>query len=45
MKDALLMGHQSVLVVIDNFNNVAALGLETEIKAAVDAFQRAWDTK
>lgn len=42
IKDALIMGHQSVLVVIDNFNDVASLGLETEIKAAADAFQKAW---
>jgi hypothetical protein len=37
------MGHQAVLVVIDNFNDVASLGLETEIKAAADAFQKAWN--
>ncbi len=43
IKDALIMGHQSVLVVIDNFNDVASLSLETEIKAAADAFQKAWN--
>ena len=45
MGDALYMGHQSVLVVIDNFNDVADFGMETEIEAAVDAFHRAWNTK
>jgi hypothetical protein len=42
IRDALIMGHQSVIVVIDNFNDVAALGLTDEIKAAVDEFQKAW---
>jgi hypothetical protein len=43
IRDALIMGHQSVIVVIDNFNEVAALGLADEIKAAVEGFQKAWD--
>jgi hypothetical protein len=38
------MGHQSVIVVIDNFNDVGAFGLVDEIKAAAEAFTRAWDT-
>src|SRR5262249_7473814 len=42
IKGALIMGHQSVIVVIDNFNDVANLGLADEIKAAGDAFQKAW---
>jgi len=42
-RDALIMGHQSVIVVIDNFNDVAALGLADEIKAAVEGFQKTWD--
>jgi hypothetical protein len=43
IREALSMGHQSVIVVIDSFNGVAALGLADEIKAAVDEFQKAWD--
>ena len=35
IRDALIIGHQSVIVVIDNFNDVAALGLADEIKVAV----------
>ena len=43
IRDALIMGHQAVIVVIDNFNDVAALGLADEIKTAVEGFQKAWD--
>jgi hypothetical protein len=43
IKDALVMGHQSVLVVISHFNEIAALSLDTEIKEANDAFLKAWN--
>jgi hypothetical protein len=43
IRDALIMGHQSVIVVLANFNDVAALGLADEIKAAVEGFQKTWD--
>jgi hypothetical protein len=43
IRDALMMGHQSVIVVIDNFNDVATFGLGDEIKAAAEAFRKAWD--
>jgi hypothetical protein len=44
IRDALIMGHQSVIVVIDNFNDVAALGMAEEIRAAIEGFQKAWDS-
>jgi hypothetical protein len=43
VKDALLMGHQSVLVIISNFNGVGKFGFDTEIQKACDFFQNAWD--
>jgi hypothetical protein len=43
VKDALLMSHQSVLVIISNFNEVAKFGLDAEIQTAVEAFTKAWD--
>jgi hypothetical protein len=44
IRDALIMGHQSVIVVIGNFNDVAALGLAEQIKVALEGFQKAWDS-
>lgn len=43
IRDALIMGHQSVIVVIKNFNEVAALGLANEINVAVRRFHESWD--
>jgi hypothetical protein len=36
------MGHQSVIVVIDNFNSVGSFGVDGEIQKAIDMFQDAW---
>jgi hypothetical protein len=44
IRDALMMGHNAVLVVITNFNEVGAFGLDAEIKTAADGFMKAWDT-
>ena len=43
IRDALIMGHQAVLVVISNFNEVGAFGLDAEIQTAVDGFVKAWE--
>jgi hypothetical protein len=43
VKDALIMGHQSILVIISNFNEIAKFGLDAEIQAAAEAFTKAWD--
>ena len=37
------MGHQSVIVVINNLNADVALGLADEIKVVVWGFHKAWD--
>lgn len=42
VKDALIMGHQSVLLIVTNFNDIGTFGMEAEIQNAFDMFQDAW---
>ncbi len=44
IRDALIMGHQSVIVVISNFNEAAGLGIKAEVQIAADHFVKAWDS-
>jgi len=42
IKDALVMGHNAVIAVIGNFNEVANLGLDAELQKGADLFVKAW---
>ena len=42
IETALLTAHGSALLVIDNYNEVAKLGMEQEIQSANEAFTKAW---
>jgi len=42
VKDALMMGHQCVIVVIDALNKVAVLGIDNQLNAAIAAYGDAW---
>ncbi len=42
VKEALMMGHQSVLVISDSLNGVGKFGLDAEVKKAADFFHKAW---
>ena len=44
IKDALMMGHQCVLVVVDSINKVADLGLDDRLSAACAAYVEVWRT-
>ena len=42
IKDALMMGHQCVIVVVDSLNKAAGLGIDDQISAACSAYVEAW---
>jgi hypothetical protein len=42
IEDALMMGHQCVIVVVDVLNKVAALGIDDELSAACAAYTETW---
>jgi hypothetical protein len=43
-KDALMMGHQCVIVVVDSINRLAELGIDDQLNAACAAYVEAWRT-
>ena len=40
--ESLITAHRSVLQVLDNYNEIARLGFDTEIQTATDGFMTAW---
>jgi hypothetical protein len=44
IKDALMMGHQCVIVVVDSINRLANLGIDEQLNAACAAYVEVWRT-